>query len=51
MTQQESKDRFLGGILSEDEYHLLRDNGLYEDYVEGIISIQDIYAHLRDQGE
>ena len=51
MTPEESRDQFLDGLLNEDEYDLLRGNGLYEDYVEGAISIQDIYTHLKDQGE
>lgn len=51
MTPQESRDQFLGGILNEEECDLLRDIGAYEDYVEGAISIDDIYIHLRDQGE
>jgi hypothetical protein len=51
MTPQESRDQFLDGILNENESDILRDSGLYEDYVEGAISIQDIYIHLKDQGE
>ena len=51
MTPQESRDQFLEGILNKDEYELLRDIGAYEDYVEGVISIDDIYTRLRDQAE
>ena len=51
MTPQDSRDQFLGGILNEDENELLRDTGAYKDYVEGVISINDIYTRLRDQAE
>jgi hypothetical protein len=51
MTPQESRDQFLGGILNEEECEHLRDIGAYEDYIEGAISINDIYTRLRDQGE
>ena len=51
MTSREIKDRFLGGILTDDEYNLLRDLGVYEEYVEGAITINEIYALLRGQAE
>ena len=51
MTSQESREIFIDGILSEKEYNRLREMGLYEDYVEGRISIQDIYDYLKGQAE
>ena len=51
MTPQESRESFIDGILSEKEYHRLREIGAYGDYVEGLISIQDIYDYLKGQAE
>lgn len=50
MTPQESRESFIDGALPEDELEVIRQLGMYEDYVEGRISIQDIYQQLRDQG-
>ena len=51
MTSQESREIFIYGILNREEYGRLREMGLYEDYVEGRISIQDIYDYLKGQAE
>jgi hypothetical protein len=51
MTPQESRETFIDGIFPENELELIRSMGLYEDYVEGRISINTIYTYLRDQGQ
>jgi hypothetical protein len=51
MTPQESRELFIDGIFPENELEVIREMGLYEDYVEGRISINTIYTHLRDQGQ
>jgi len=42
---------FLNGILSEEDYRQLVDNGMMAAYFGGEILIEEIYAFLRDQGE
>ena len=51
MTPQESRELFIDGIFHENELELIREMGLYEDYVEGRISINTIYNQLKGQGE
>jgi hypothetical protein len=51
MTPQESRELFIEGVLPEDELEFIRELGLYEDYVEGRISINTIYKQLKDQGQ
>ena len=51
MTPQESREEFIDGLLPEDELEFIRELGLYEAYVEGAISIHDIYKQLKDQGQ
>lgn len=51
MTPQESREGFIDGILSEDELKLVKELGLYGDYVEGSISINTIFRQLRDQAQ
>ena len=51
MTPQESREEFIDGLLPEDELEFMRELGLYEAYVEGAISIHDIYKQLKDQGQ
>ena len=51
MMLQESREIFLDGILNGEEYNRLREIGIYEDYVEGRISIQDIYDNLREDAQ
>ena len=51
MTPQESRELFIDGIFPENELEVIREMGLYEDYVEGRVSISTIYTHLRDQGQ
>jgi hypothetical protein len=51
MTPQESRETFIDGILNGKEYDRLREMGAYEDYIEGRISIQDIYDYLKGQAE
>jgi hypothetical protein len=51
MTPQESREMFIDGIFPDNELELIRSMGLYEDYVEGRISINAIYTHLKDQGQ
>jgi hypothetical protein len=51
MTPQESREKFIDGIFSETDLENLRSLGLYEAYVEGAISIHDIYKQVKDQGQ
>jgi len=50
MTPQESREIFIESQFSESEIAKLKDKGLYRDYVEGQISINTIYAQVREQG-
>jgi len=51
MTPQESREEFIEGILSEKELAFIREINLYQDYVEGHVSVNTIFRHLRDQAE
>ena len=51
MTPQESREEFIAGLLPEDQLELIRESGLYKPYVEGAISIHDIYKQLKDQAQ
>jgi hypothetical protein len=51
MTPQESRELFIDGIFPENELEFIRELGLYEDYVEGRISINTIYNQIKDQGQ
>jgi hypothetical protein len=50
---QDDKDKrtFLDGILTEEDYSVLKNNGMLAAYFGGEILIEEIYAFLRDQGE
>jgi len=50
MTPQESRERFIESLFSLDEILYLQSQGIYQDYVEGRISINTIYNLLKDQG-
>lgn len=50
MTPQESRERFIDSLFTIDEVIYLQKIGLYQDYVEGWISINTIYNTLKDQG-
>jgi len=50
MTPQESRERFIDSIFTMDEIIYLKSVGLYEDYVEGRISINTIYNTLKEGG-
>jgi hypothetical protein len=49
-TPEESREQFIDSQFTEQELELLKERGLYQDYVEGSISINTIYAQMRDQG-
>ena len=51
MTPQESRESFIDGALPENELEVIRQLGMYEDYVEGRITIQDIYRQVKEQGQ
>ena len=51
MTPQESRELFIDGVFPDNELELIREMGLYEDYVEGRISINTIYNQLKDQAD
>ena len=50
MTPQESREMFIDSIFTMDEIIHLKKIGLYQDYVEGHISINTIYNQLKEQG-
>jgi len=50
MTPQESREIFIESQFTADEILDLQKRGLYQDYVEGRISINTIYNQLKDQG-
>jgi hypothetical protein len=50
MTPQESRERYIESIFTMDEVIYLQKIGLAEKYIEGEISIDDIYKQLKDQG-
>lgn len=50
MTPQESRENFIDSLFTMDELIYLKKLGLYQDYVEGHISINTIYNTLKDQG-
>lgn len=50
MTPQESRENFIESQFTDEEIELLKERGLYQDYVEGWISINTIYAQMREQG-
>lgn len=49
MTPQESRERFIESLFTIDEIIYLKSVGLYDDYVQGHISVNTIYNHLKDQ--
>ena len=50
MTPSESREIFVESILSQRDVDQLKEQGLYEKYVSGKISVDDIYKQLKDQG-
>ena len=50
MTSQESRELFIESLFTIDEIIDLQKRGLYRDYVEGRISINNIYNQLKEQG-
>jgi hypothetical protein len=50
MTPQESREFFIDSLFSSAELKELKENGLFNCYVEGDISIDVIYSAMRDQG-
>jgi hypothetical protein len=50
MTPQESRENFIESLFTIDEILDLQKRGLYQDYVEGRISINTIYNILKEQG-
>lgn len=50
MTPQESREIFIESQFTTEEILDLQKRGLYEDYVEGRISINTIYNQIKDQG-
>lgn len=50
MTPQESREHYLESVFSMDEVLYLTQIGLAQKYTSGDISIDDIYAQLKEQG-
>jgi len=49
-TPQESREHYLDSVFTMDEVIYLRQVNLAQRYIEGEISIDDIYMHLREGG-
>jgi hypothetical protein len=49
-TPQESRSHYLESVFTMDEVLYLEQIGLAQRYVEGELSIDDIYIQLKDQG-
>jgi hypothetical protein len=50
MTPQESREIFIESILPGNKASQLKEQGLYQKYIDGQISVEKIYAELKDQG-
>ena len=50
MTPDESRSSYLDSVFSMDEVLYLQQIGLAQLYIEGTLSIEDIYVHLRESG-
>ena len=50
MTPQESRENFIDAIFTKEEIEYIKKHGLYQDYVDGIVSINTVYKLLREQG-
>jgi hypothetical protein len=50
MTSQESRALFIESQFTVEEILDLQIRGLFQEYVEGRISINTIYNQLKDQG-
>lgn len=50
MTPWEARESYLDSILTKDQIEVLKQNGLLQRYIYGEISIEDIYAQLREEG-
>lgn len=50
MTPEESRESYLNSVFSLDETLYLAQLGLAQRYIQGEISIDDIYIHLREGG-
>ena len=50
MVPEESRSNYLESVFTMDEVLYLEQIGLAQRYVEGELSIDDIYAQLKDQG-
>lgn len=50
MTPSESREIFLDTILPQKDIDRLKRQGLYEQFVVGKISVNEIYRQIKDQG-
>jgi len=50
MISEESREHYLSSVFSLDEVLYLERLGLAQRYIQGEISIDDIYIHLREGG-
>jgi hypothetical protein len=50
MTPQESREIFIDAILTDSQRKRLNDQGLYQRYTEGKVSVEEVYKQLKDQG-
>ena len=50
MTPQESRETFIDSTFDRITLDKLKEQGLYQEYVESRISINTIYDQLKEQG-
>lgn len=50
MTPYESRETFIDSMFSSKELEALKQNGVYQRYVYGEISIDEICKQMKDQG-
>lgn len=49
MTLQESREAFIDSIASERVIHDLKNLGIYDNYITGLIDFDDVCRYMRDQ--
>ena len=50
MTPKESREIFIESVLTESNVTHLKERGLYQKYVDGKVSVDCIYAEIKEQG-
>ena len=50
MTPEESREMFLDTMFSKRDLDSLKESGIYYQYTEGKVSVDKVYAQLKEQG-